>query len=159
MPDPAERSATLVRHFERIERRHMQGLPILNPRLAVEAVGMRDFNEHRVLVLITPWFMNMVLLPESDAWAESDQGSACDIEFPGEPLEFNVCHDTELGTYLTAALFRTMSDFPDQDTARAVAMEVVTKLFTAPAAADQRAGARKRNTLSRRSLLSGFGSR
>lgn len=135
----------------------MRGLPILNPRLAVEATAVRSLGEHLVCVLISPWFMNLVLLPGTDEWSDSDQGESFEVELPRESLEFSVCHEDDLGTYLTAVLFRTVSDFPDQDTARDVAMEILQELFTPGAATAEGVGTSDRKTISRRSLLTGMG--
>lgn len=156
MTDTPASIAALVQHFEQIEQTHMRGLPILNPRLAVEATAVRAHGEHLVCILISPWFMNLVLLPGTDAWADSDQGECSEIKLPRESLEFNVCHDDNLGTFLTAVLFRTVSDFPDQDTARGVAMGILEELFTTDTASGNGAGTSDRKTISRRSLLTGL---
>jgi [NiFe] hydrogenase assembly HybE family chaperone len=138
-----------VRHFEAIERAHMRGLPIINPKLCVEAVGAWQLADHRICILIAPWFMNLVLLPGNDDWAGLAQGQVCDVELPRETLQFTVCHDDVMGTFLTAVMFRTVSDFPDQDTARGVAAEILQQLFS-PVAARPAA-------ISRRALFTGSG--
>ncbi len=142
--------AALLEHFERILNTHMRGLPILNPRMAVEAVGTRSFGEHRICVLITPWFMNLVLLPGTEEWVSVEQGESFSIEFPREALDFNVSRDDAIGTFLSAVLFRTVTDFPDQETARAVALEVMENLFVS----DKEPGPK---VINRRSLLTGLG--
>lgn len=147
--------AALVRHFEIIARRHMRGLPIVNPKLSVEAAGARQLGEHRVCVLISPWFMNLVLLPGSDAWAGVDQGHVCDVTLPGDTIAFTVCHDDVIGTFLTAVMFRTVSDFPDQETARRVAMEILTRLFAERVHGTPAAATGRGPVFSRRALLTG----
>lgn len=147
----------MVRHFEDIERRHMQGLPILNPRLAVEASGARSFGEHVIFTLTSPWFMNLVLLPGTDEWDACDPGECIDIEFPYQAMEFSVSHDAELGTFLSSMLFRSMSEFPDQESASTVATEVMRALFSPGNAATDRQADKSQKTLSRRSLLTGLG--
>ena len=65
-PSPA---AALERAFEVVRRERMHGMPMLNRALAVEAVGFRPWREHWLGILITPWFMNVVLMPRvSAAW-------------------------------------------------------------------------------------------
>ena len=49
--------------FERVRRERMIDVPMLNPRLAVQAVGFRDWRGGWLGILITPWFMNLMLLP------------------------------------------------------------------------------------------------
>lgn len=139
--------AELVRHFENIYIEHMQGLPIVNPRVEVEAVCFRDFGGHQLGVLITPWFMNLVLLPAGEERDDGAQGDTSSIDFPSGPIEFTTSCDDILGTYLTAVLFRSVADLPDQATAREVAMQVMKELFVE--ACNER-------SISRRELLTGL---
>jgi len=137
----------LVRHFEHIYAEHMRELPIVNPRVQVEAVGFQDYEGHQLGVLITPWFMNLVLLVAGDAWSDSAQGDKSSLEFPSGPIEFTISRDETLGTYLTAVLFRSVSDMPDQQTALAIAQQVMKNLFVP---------AKNERSLSRRELLTGL---
>ena len=146
----ADTVAGLVRHFERIYREHMQDLPIVNARLQVEAVAFQDFEGHELGVLITPWFMNLVLLPAGHQWHDSAQGDASTVDFPSGPVEFTTSRDEELGTYLTAVLYRSVSDLPDQPTACDVANRLMTELLVP---------ARDERLISRRELLLGLRSR
>lgn len=127
--DIETRAAELLAHFRRVHAERMQGLPILNPELTVAAVSFREFDEHAVGVLVTPWFMNLVLLPGTQEWNGMAQGGVATIDLPGGEIDFNVTHDDCLGTYLTAALFSSVADFPDQDVAEAIAKEIVSRLF------------------------------
>ncbi|MDH3364135.1 MAG: [NiFe]-hydrogenase assembly chaperone HybE [Gammaproteobacteria bacterium] len=143
----ADSVTELVRHFENIYVEHMRDLPIVNPRVKVEAVGFQDFDGHELGVLITPWFMNLVLLPAGDEWHDSAQGDTSTIDFPSGSIEFTLSRDELLGTYLTAMLFRSVSDLPDQSAARAVAEQVMKELFVA---------GRDKRSLSRRELITGL---
>lgn len=143
-------AGSLVAHFERIYEQHMQGLPIVNPGLGVEAVGVRDLSEQKVCVLITPWFMNLVLWAGEGHWDNMEEGELVSVDLPHESLEFTVCRDPEIGSYLSAVLFRTMTDFPDQDTAREIALESLRRLF---ADAEQT----ERKLVKRRALFTGLG--
>lgn len=144
----------LVAHYRMVLEERMQGLPILNPRLDVEAVGFRDHDGDRLGVLVTPWFMNLVLLPGTDEWADAEQGAISVVAFPSGPCEFTVGHDDTLGTFLSAILFRTVADFPDQATARAVAEEVMALLYAEPERGRAEESGRK---VSRRGLITGLG--
>ena len=121
--------AKLVAHFRWVNNERMQGLPIVNPALQVAAVDFREFDEHAVGVLVTPWFMNLVLLPGTQEWDAVAQGDVATISLPGGDIDFNVTHDDRLGTYLSAALFSSVADFPDQDVAEAIAKEIMCRLF------------------------------
>lgn len=137
-------SDTLVARFDTIQRTRMQDLPFLNPALAVEAVGFRPLNKHQLGVLITPWFMNLVLLPAIASGSAFSEGSKITVRLPSGPVEFTVACDEELGTYLTAALFSSVSELPDQETAREVGCEVMQEVFNK---------AHSERTISRRALF------
>ena len=143
----------LVRHFETIHRERMQGLPIVNASLKVEAIGFDCLGKHRLGVLLTPWFMNLLVLPGADEWSGLATGSTVAWPLPNGRLEFTICRDDSLGTYLTAVLFRTVVDFPDQDTARATAEEILRRLRAAP---DEAVRKPSGTSLSRRALFTGL---
>jgi len=143
-PQPRISSAALVERFETIRCTRMHDLPFLNHALNVEAVGFRSLNKHQLGVLITPWFMNLVLLPTLRSGSMISEGSKITVRLPSGPIEFTAACDEVLGTYLTAALFSSVSDMPDQETARAVGREVIQEIFNK--APDER-------TLSRRALF------
>lgn len=119
----------LEQHYRAVLTERMQDMPFVNPELEVEAIGFRDFEGHQLGVLLTPWFMNLVLLPGTEEWDDQAQGSACRWSLPEGTYDFNICRDQELGTYMTAVLFRTVADFPDQETARSIAREIMQRLF------------------------------
>lgn len=147
MTDMDETVSAMVRQFESIYRDHMQGLPIVNPRLQVEAGDFTEYDHGRLGVLITPWFMNLVFLPGDDEWSGKAQGDTVRIDFPSGPIDLTICHDGTIGTYLTAVLFRSVSDIPDQQTAQALATEIMQGLF---------ADSRSERSVSRRELLTGL---
>lgn len=59
-------AAQIEAAFRRIGQERMAGLPILNPALRVEVVGVSLWQGCRLAVLITPWCMNLILLPAKD---------------------------------------------------------------------------------------------
>ena len=142
----------LERYYEAVLSERMQDMPFVNPALEVEAIGFRDFDEHRLGVLLTPWFMNLVLVPGTDDWNDAIPGSTCKWTLPEGTYEFNICRDEDLGVYMTAVLFRSVVDFPDQDSARSIAREIMQRLFEK--SRDPSSEARK---LSRRELFSSLG--
>ena len=130
----------------------MRGLPIVNANLDVEAVGFSEVDGHQLGVLITPWFMNLVVLPASEDYCGKEQGEDVEWTLPAGDYTLTTCHDEVLGGYLTAVLFRTVADFPDQGTARDVAATVLEMLFEAPQPA-----ASTGRKLSRRELFAQLG--
>jgi len=102
-PSPA---AALERAFEVVRRERMHGMPMLNRALAVEAVGFRPWREHWLGILITPWFMNVVLMPRvSAAWQAIGERETRHHVFPGGVFEFIGAREATLGDYQACSLF------------------------------------------------------
>ena len=123
----------LVERFQSIHEERMQGLPVVHPDLEVEAVGFKPWENHELGVLIAPWFMNLVLLPNTTQYDGLSQGHEIEFRFPSGPCDFAIHKDEILGTYLSSVLFGTVINFPGQAFAREVALEVLTNLFALPA--------------------------
>jgi [NiFe] hydrogenase assembly HybE family chaperone len=122
--------------FRRIHRERMAGLPVLNPELDVEAVGFCRWGEYCLGVLVTPWFMNVMLLPgEGDAWQGISAGSVQVHHFPSGDYEFIVGEEAGIGCYQLCSLFSPMFEFSSQAAAVATAQAALDALLQ-PAAAD-----------------------
>lgn len=114
----------------RIQQERMAGLPLLNSALEVEAVGFRPWNGRCLGILITPWFMNLFLLPsEGDEWGEMQPGTKQLHQFPSGPYEFVVGDEEGIGRYQVCSLFSPMFEFQDQETAVATAEHVMLGLM------------------------------
>ncbi|WP_424965504.1 [NiFe]-hydrogenase assembly chaperone HybE [Dinoroseobacter sp. S375] len=115
----------LVADFTEIYHAKMRDVPIINKALHVEAVGFRGHGTGYLGVLVSPWFMNLVLLPgrEQD-WVDLTPGDKENHDFPSGTYEF--LHNTRetVGGYKACSLFSPMEAFNSQmqalDTARAV---------------------------------------
>jgi [NiFe] hydrogenase assembly HybE family chaperone len=149
----------IVSLYRRVGEEKMRGLPVFNERLDVEAVGFREWDGHLLGVIVAPWFMNLVIVPGDETPATGGQGSRSEWTFPAGRYEFHVADLDGAPAHLTASLFSTVVDFPDQPTARSVAEAVLDGLFSDEAA---RTPERTRKgggdvlldeTMSRRSLL------
>ena len=109
----------------------VKGLPIYNPTLAVEAVGFREFAGRQVGVIVTPWFMNLTVLPSAadlESWVD---GGATRIGFPSGLYDFVVTELQGVGLIGTCSLFSTMTDFTDHEAAQVAAKAVADELFQA----------------------------
>ncbi len=104
----------------------MRDLPLLQDALAVEAIGFRRSGGARVGVLITPWAMNLLRLPDADAIPEGTVGTR---ELPRGPVDFIGARDEGIGAYETCSLFSPMHRFENQEAARAVAFETLSLLL------------------------------
>jgi [NiFe] hydrogenase assembly HybE family chaperone len=120
----------LESQFRRIQQERMHGLPLLNPVLDVEAVGFRQWNGLCLGVLITPWFMNLMLLPpEGDSWKEARVGNKQLHQMPSGPYEFILCEEEGIGCYQMCSLFSPVFEFNDHATAVATAVAVMDALL------------------------------
>lgn len=130
--DPSPR---LEAAFRRIEIETMSGVPILNPALHVEAVGFTRWRGHWLGIVITPWFMNLVLVPgAADAWESVAPGKRLFRNFPSGDFAFLGSHEPEVGEFQSCSLFSPMAQFAGQAGARDVASAALAALQCAPEA-------------------------
>ena len=128
LPDPSPR---LVAAFAAAAKR-MEGLDFVNPSLAVEAVDFAPWEGHWLGVLVTPWFMNLMLAPRDPSlWQTLAQGACRRYRFPAGDYDFIGAHDIAAGEYQMCSLFSPAQQFEDQATARLVARLARAALFDA----------------------------
>lgn len=123
--------------FGTIARERMAGVPILNPALDVAAIGTRAWNGHWLAILVTPWCMNVLLLPQSSdpaAWKGPGPGDTLRQALPGGSFAFIVGEEPALGRFLMCSLFSPMQEFADQAAAVATAEAVMVEIMTPPPA-------------------------
>jgi [NiFe] hydrogenase assembly HybE family chaperone len=136
----------LEQAFERVRTERMAGLPLLNERLRVEALGFRDWQGIRVGALVTPWSINLVILPGPGATLSTPRaGETRAWVFPSGEYAFDSCEDPALGAYQQCSLFSPAFEFESHDDAVAAARAALEALFQPPEPA----------RLSRRGLLLG----
>jgi [NiFe] hydrogenase assembly HybE family chaperone len=126
----------------------VKGMPIYNPTLAVEAVGFRLHEGRHVGVIVTPWFMNLVVLPSADDLATWAEGGGMRLVFPSGAYDFTVSRLDDLGLIGACSLFSTMSEFTDHEAAQVAAISIAEALFQSETPAPV-------PTVSRRQLLGG----
>ncbi len=124
---------TLRQTFTHILQTRMQGIPVIHPLLQVNADNFVCWQGWYLGVLVTPWFMNLMLLPATDDAVETlatlrigNKQTHC---FPSGSYEFMVGAEEGIGRYLSCSLFSPMYQFQDQaavlDTATAVLAELM----------------------------------
>ena len=146
----------LERVFAAIGRDHMAEVPILNPRLAVAAIGTQRCGADWLALLVTPWCMNIMLLPAEEAgagWTDWRLGDTVKRSLPAGIFGFICGEEPSLGRYLMCSLFSPMEEFVDQPAAVATAEAAARELMTAP-----ETEAAPREARSRR-ILFGLGTR
>lgn len=150
MDDDAARALgdRLVARYLEISNGPMRDVPICNPALSVEAVGFRAQGDVAVGVVITPWFMNLLVLQEP----APEQGRSYVISLPAGDVACVGGLLEGFGPLRACSLFSPMFDFADMEAARQVATETLALLLTPPAPHEAPA-------LDRRALLRGNFSR
>lgn len=120
----------LLRAYRDCVQPRMCGLPVYNTALKVEAVGFELFNGCLCGVLVTPWCMNLVLLPGvDDDWSGLAAGKKVKVAFPAGDYSFMLSAPEGIDAHLSLPLFTTLLAIPDHDTACAVASEVLRRLY------------------------------
>lgn len=107
----------------------VKGLPIYNPTLAVEAVGFREHDGRQAGVVITPWFMNLAVIPSDADLTTWIATGTVRLTFPSGEYDFLVQDLHGFGLVGTCALFATMHEFTDHEAAQAAATSITDALF------------------------------
>jgi [NiFe] hydrogenase assembly HybE family chaperone len=108
----------------------MRGLPFVNPALEVEAVAFAPWNGRWLGVMLTPWFMNLMLVPlDEAAWIALPVGAKRTWRFPAGAYEFISGDDPALGSHETCSLLSPVLQFADHASARLVAQLAREALF------------------------------
>jgi [NiFe] hydrogenase assembly HybE family chaperone len=130
------RVQTLEQVFAHIAATRMQGVPVQNPALRVQAVGFApqadpQGGEWLLGVLVTPWFMNLVYLPLVVARAGDPVlgvGLKASRQIGTQTFEFIGGHEDGLGAFACCSLFSPMFEFADHGAAVATAVELLNLL-------------------------------
>lgn len=131
------RTDLLETDFTEVWHAKMRDLPMVNKVLHVQAVGWQMYQGRPLGVLISPWFMNLVMLPsEHEDWTALEVGGKEDISFASGTYEFIHNVRDMVGGYKACALFSPMGEFKTQGQAVDVAKAVMVALFDAENMAD-----------------------
>ena len=127
-----------MRRISLIEKSYKQSLAakpeeLINPALEVAAVQFQDYQGQVLGVIITPWFMGLILLPlELEGWRDHQTGDSHTERLPAGEFEFVHGWDPGFGAYGSCPLFSPMDEFPDQATAIQMAERAMEQLFKEP---------------------------
>ncbi len=130
--NPAPRLEALYR---KIYLDRMQDVPVVNPAIEVEAIGFHEWEGHWLGILLTPWFMNLLVLPKiGSPWPALKTGKdqAIAIEFPHGSYRFLPRMDEELGSYLCCSLASPVKEWRSHIEAAKTARDVMQMLKTLP---------------------------
>jgi len=117
--------------FNDIASTRMAGLPICNGAMHVQAVGFREWQEHWVGVLITPWTINLVLMPgDKTPLKVLGADEKMTWEFPSGNYEFMGLNEPALGTCQVCSLISPVSEIGRHEDAVNIAEQVMEALFS-----------------------------
>ncbi len=122
--DPAPRLAAL---WQAIAPR-MADLPIYNPKLIVQTTEFRRHGPWTVGVAVTPWFMNVVAIPDDPSALPAPGGSVA-ISLPSGEIEAIVSDLDGFGRIASASLFSPMDAFDDPAVTGVTALAALNALF------------------------------
>jgi [NiFe] hydrogenase assembly HybE family chaperone len=138
LPDP---SPQLEQAFRATATR-MSGLGFVNPALSVEAVAFEPWDGYWLGVMVTPWSINLLLLPrDRSLWRTVRAGDKQRYAFPAGDYDFIAAMDPVVGEYQMCSLFSPALEFEDHATARMVAKLAREALFDVDNAEQPDAGA------------------
>jgi [NiFe] hydrogenase assembly HybE family chaperone len=141
MSDRADIGQLTEACFEEIRTTRMTGIPILNEALSVEVVGAREWNGDWLAVLVTPWFMNLMLVRADEETETLAQGAKRHFAFPAGQFEFIHGREDAIGSYWMCSLFSPVFEFSDQESAEAAAAAALDALFEDGGETDMSEGA------------------
>ncbi len=120
----------LIAIYEDIYQHRMMDIPVCNHKLMVSATDFIELDFGYLTVLVTPWFMNLVLLPlNPDDWEELETLTKQMHHFPSGKYEFVVGKEDELGIYQSCSLFSPMFEFADLKAANETAEIILKELM------------------------------
>lgn len=128
-------SAVLESTYRRIWETSMHDMPFVNNALSVAAIGFRRHQGDWVGAVLTPWFLNLFVLPSGGTlWSDRASGDRVKIDFPVGQLEFIADYDPggDIPAYQYCPLFAPVSQFSTHEAAVAAAEEALEALFTVP---------------------------
>jgi len=122
----------LVADFREIWHSKMRDVPLVNKALSIEPVGFFSHEGRGLGVLVSPWFMNLIVLPaEGEDWSGLIPGVKEDVHFPSGIYEFIHNRREMVGGYKACSLYSTMGDFQTQMQVVELARAVMIELFKA----------------------------
>ena len=126
----AEAVLHLENCFNKIHQQRMQGIPILNDSLHVSGVGFHPWQGFWLGVLITPWFINLVLLPATKTTVNLPGiGKKFTLALPSGKFTFITAYEEEIGSFLACSLISPVTEIATQALAQETAEEVLLAIM------------------------------
>jgi len=132
--DDTARVTQLAEVFTRIGEERMKDIGLYNHALKVETVGFRRWDNWLAGIVVTPWFMNFMLLPTEPGQITGNVGTKTHLDMPRGDITFTIGEVEEIGPYLSSSLYSPMGRFDAQAVAVTTAWAAVDKYFKVPEA-------------------------
>jgi [NiFe] hydrogenase assembly HybE family chaperone len=125
--DPA---SFLEAHYRHVWQTRMHDMPFVNPALGVEAIGFALYEGDWLGVVITPWFLNLLLVSGGgQLWGDIPAGERRYLNLPCGTMQFIADDDPDIGPYQYCPLIAPVSNLTDMAQARAVAADALKTVF------------------------------
>ena len=115
MTDPSQ---TIEQVFNCTHQQQMQDLPFINPAVQVAAIDFALYEQDWLGILLTPWMLNIMLLPGPEReWTEfktSAVGEKINLNFSNGEYTFMLNQHPQLGQFLSCSLLSPVNDIRDQ---------------------------------------------
>ncbi|WP_419796528.1 MAG: [NiFe]-hydrogenase assembly chaperone HybE [Terasakiella sp.] len=119
---PSQAAEKLEACFNKIWKENMAGIQILNNDLVVEAVEFQQWDERVIGMMVTPWFINLIMLPkEGENWECTKLGEREKFNFPQKECPIMINEIEGFGFCKTYSLYSPVNDFPNPEAARIAA--------------------------------------
>src|SRR5574343_515727 len=133
VPRSEDPAAWLEAHYRHVWETRMRDLPFVNPALTVEAVGFQRLNGDWLGVMITPWFLTLVLdYGGGEPWGDIPAGERRYLNLPCGTMQSIADDDPDLGPYQYCPLIAPVSTLSDMGSARQIAIDALKAVFAAP---------------------------
>jgi [NiFe] hydrogenase assembly HybE family chaperone len=111
----------------------MHDLSFINGALGVEAIGFQRRDGDWLGVVITPWFLNLLLVSGGgQLWGDIPAGERRYLSLPCGTMQFIADDDPDIGPYQYCPLIAPVDQLPDMATARVVAEDAIRTVFASP---------------------------
>ena len=125
--------AFLEAHYRQIWATQRAALPSPNPCLQVAAIGFSRVDGDWLGVMVTPWFLNLMLLPGGgNLWGDIPAGQRRYLELACGTVHFVADDDPDIGPYQYSSLLAPVTSLADMAAARQVAQDALAAVLTQP---------------------------
>ncbi|MEQ3652437.1 MAG: [NiFe]-hydrogenase assembly chaperone HybE [Glaciecola sp.] len=150
--------AELVVAYKKISHKQMRDMPFYNPELDVEAIGFDDYLGDTLGVMISPWFLNLVLLPHTDnkraQVSQISVGEKIALAMPSGKFDFIKADIEDVGSFLTCSLLSPVFELTSQNLAQETAEASLEVILTYPESEHEQQA--ESQALSRRDIITGM---